>query len=90
MNIPKKAAWYLYIVRCDDGSLYTGITNDVQRRFREHAEQSHKCAKYLRGRDPLKLVYSVRVGNKSEALKKEIVIKKMPRAQKERLCRFPL
>ena len=79
--------WYLYILRCGDGSLYTGITTDVQRRFAAHA--SGKGAKYTRGRAPLTLLYSERCGTHSEALKREIQVKSLPREEKERLISLP-
>ena len=71
------------MLRCSDNTLYTGITKDVARRFFEHNSQGQKCAKYLRGKHPLKLVYQQKVENKSEALKLESKIKKFSRAQKE-------
>ena len=75
--------WYLYILRCGDGTLYTGITTDVDKRFEAHA--SGKGAKYTRGRGPLKLVYRECCGDHSAALKREAEIKRLPRQQKEAL-----
>ena len=72
--------WYLYILRCRDNSLYTGITNDVEKRFAAH--QSGKGAKYTRGRGPLELVYREECGDHSAALKREAEIKKLPRERK--------
>jgi putative endonuclease len=69
------------MVRCRDGSLYTGIATDIARRFAEH--QSGKGAKYLRGRTPLILVYKKRIGSRSLALKIECIIKRMPKERKE-------
>jgi putative endonuclease len=69
------------MVRCRDGSLYTGIATDIARRFAEH--QSGKGAKYLRGRTPLILVYKKRIGSRSLALKIERIIKRMPKERKE-------
>lgn len=77
--------WYLYIIRCRDGSLYTGIATDVARRFAEHA--SDKGAKYLRGRGPLKLVYEQKIGTRAQALRIESQVKKLNRRLKERLVR---
>jgi putative endonuclease len=74
--------WYVYIVRCRDQSLYTGITTDIKRRFREHAEHKNRCAKYLRGRSPLKLVYTKKVGTRSQALKAEYKLKRLSKAEK--------
>ena len=75
--------WKLYILRCADGSLYTGITTDVQRRLEEH--RSGKGAKYTRGRTPLELVYRETCGSHSDALKREAEIKKLSRQAKELL-----
>lgn len=76
--------WKLYILRCGDGSLYTGITTDVQARLETH--RSGKGAKYTRGRGPLELVYSEACGTHSNALKRELEIKALNKEQKERLC----
>ena len=75
--------WYLYILRCGDGTLYTGITTDVDKRFQAH--QSGKGAKYTRGRAPLELVYRESCGDHSAALKREAEIKKLPRERKRTL-----
>jgi len=77
----QSADWFLYLVRCRNGHLYTGISTDVTRRFAEH--QAGKGAKYLRGKGPLQLVYQRKIGSRSEALKTEIKVKKMPRKAKE-------
>jgi putative endonuclease len=76
--------WYLYMVRCRGGSLYTGIATDVERRLAEH--RAGKGAKYLRGRGRLKLVYKRRIGHLGAALKIESRIKKWPKYRKERLA----
>jgi putative endonuclease len=77
--------WYLYMIRCKDNSLYTGITLDIQRRFEEHQDiaGSGKGAKFLRGKGPLALVYSTSVATHSAALKLEYKTKKMSKAKKE-------
>jgi putative endonuclease len=75
--------WSVYIIRCSDGSLYTGITNDVQRRFHDHARGLG--AKYFRGRQPKELVYVETGHDRSSASKREIAIKKLPRPHKLRL-----
>ena len=75
--------WYLYILRCRDDSLYTGITTDVQSRLEAH--RAGKGAKYTRGRAPLELVYSETCGDHSTALKREAQIKSLPRAGKMKL-----
>ncbi len=79
--------WYLYLVRCRDGSLYTGITTDVARRFREHQENKGAGAKYLRGRGPLELVFQKKLGSRSRALAVESKVKKLSKARKEELIR---
>ena len=75
--------WKLYILRCGDGTLYTGITTDVERRLEEH--RSGKGAKYTRGRAPLELVHLETGMDKSTALKRELEIKGLPRLEKEKL-----
>lgn len=79
----KDAEWYLYMVRCRDGNLYTGIATDIDRRLADH--QSGKGAKYLRGRSPLKLAFKTKIGSRSLALKAEQLIKKLPKCEKERM-----
>jgi putative endonuclease len=80
--MPKKdVEWYLYMVRCRDGKLYTGIATDIERRIVEH--QAGKGAKYLRGRAPLKLVFKRKIGSRSLALKVEQLVKKLPKSKKE-------
>lgn len=75
--------WWLYILRCGDGTFYTGITTDVQARFEAH--QSGKGAKYTRGRGELRIVYQEPVGTKSEATKREIAVKNLSRSEKKAL-----
>ena len=77
--------WYVYILRCGDGTLYTGITDNIPRRLAAH--RSGKGAKYTRGRGPLELVYQEQVPDKSAALRREIEIKRLRRAEKERLIK---
>ncbi|MBW1679021.1 MAG: GIY-YIG nuclease family protein [Deltaproteobacteria bacterium] len=79
----ERAEWYLYMIRCHDGALYTGISNDVIRRFEKHQEMGKQGAKYLRGRGPLKLVFQKKIGSKSSALKMEQKIKNLSKSQKE-------
>ena len=78
-----EAAWHLYMIRLENGHIYTGITTDIDRRFAEH--QSGKGAKYLRGKGKMTLVFKDKIGNHSSALKMEARIKKMPKSEKERL-----
>lgn len=77
--------WFLYVIRCKLGKLYTGITTDVDRRFAEHAGNGKKGAKSLRGKSPLILVMKKKVGSKGKALKLEAKIKKLPKIEKELL-----
>ncbi len=79
--------WHLYIVRCHDGSLYTGITTDVARRFAVHQESNSAGAKYLRGRGPLTLVFQKKLGSRSLAVGVESKVKKLSKARKEELIR---
>lgn len=76
-------SWKLYILRCRDGTLYTGITTDVEKRFAAH--NAGKGAKYTRGRGPLELVYREDCGNRSAALKRELEIKALTREEKMKL-----
>ena len=82
--------WHLYMIRVKDGSLYTGIATDVERRFAEHVEGGKKGSKYLRGRGPLKLVYRQKIGTRSQASQAEAKIKKLPKPQKEQLVKGKL
>lgn len=77
--------WFVYIVRCADGSLYTGATNDVQRRVKAHSDG--KGARYTRSRRPVTLVWSRRTKDKPAALRLEYRIKQLPRAEKLGLVR---
>ncbi|MGE6453976.1 GIY-YIG nuclease family protein [Shewanella baltica] len=80
--IKSSSLWYLYLVRCANGHLYTGVTTDVARRFSEHQSGGIKSAKYLRGKGPLTLMYQEQVGRHGDALRREIAVKKLSRAQK--------
>lgn len=80
-------SWKLYILRCGDGTLYTGITTDVEKRLRLH--RSGKGAKYTRGRGPLELMYREECGDHSAALKRELEIKALSREEKEKLIANP-
>ena len=78
--------WYLYIIRCGHGELYTGITVDVEKRFAAHC--AGKGAKYTRGRGPLALVYKEECGSHSDALRRELQIKAFPKEKKESLIKM--
>ena len=75
--------WYLYILRCKDDTLYTGITTDVEKRLEAH--RTGKGAKYTRGRTPLELVYRETCGSHSAALKRELEVKSLSREEKRRM-----
>ena len=79
--------WHLYIIRTKLGHLYTGITQDVQRRFKEHQDGGVKAAKALKGKRPLKLVYQEEIGSHSLALKTEAAVKKWSKIKKESLVK---
>ncbi len=74
------ADWQLYIIRCSDGSLYTGITTDVERRFAEHC--SGKGAKYFNGRRPVEVVYQESCTDRAQASRREAAIKALSRSAK--------
>jgi putative endonuclease len=79
--------WFVYIVRCRDGSLYTGITTDVPRRLAQHRGSDGRGARYLRGKRPLRLVFRKTIGSRGLALRVESRIKALARDRKERLIR---
>ncbi len=79
--------WYLYLLRCGDGSLYCGITTDVQARLERH--RRGKGAKYTRGRGPLEVVYTEECDDHSAALKREIWVKALSREEKQKMvCEY--
>jgi len=75
-------SWFVYLLRCSDGTLYAGITNDLARRIDEHNSSNLRGAKYVRGRRPVKLLYSKRCASRSVALKEEVSLKKLTRKGK--------
>lgn len=77
--------WFVYIVRCNDGSLYTGIATDVARRVDEHNQNNRLSAKYTKARRPVSLVHQETFDSRSAATKREIQVKKMRKAKKEGL-----
>jgi len=81
----KAAQWSVYILRCADNSLYTGITTDLCRRLNEHNGLVKNGAKYTRNRQPVALVYQENAGSRSEACKRESAIKRLSKPQKEEL-----
>lgn len=75
--------WSIYMLRCKNGALYTGICTNVNRRVSEHMAGGSKAARYTRQFAPVQLVYDVMIGNVSLALKVEKRIKKLPKCKKE-------
>jgi putative endonuclease len=82
-----EAAWQVYILECADGSLYTGVANNLERRLRQHNGELSGGPKYTRGRRPVKLLWSVPVADRSAAQQREAAIKKLSRAAKIRVMR---
>lgn len=78
-------AWSVYIIRCGDNSFYTGISNDVPKRFEVHQSGSIKAAKYTRTRHPLQLVFTAEIGDRSAAYSAEYRLKKLSKRSKELL-----
>lgn len=89
MNKPKKPSqhWLVYMLRCKDGSFYTGITSDLTQRLQAH--QNGTASRYTRSRLPVKLVFLESAANRSAATRRELMIKRMRREQKESLMRPP-
>jgi len=77
--------WFVYIVRCADNTLYTGVTTDIARRLREHNGEVRSGAWYTKLRRPVVLVYAETIDSQSRALKREATIKKLSKQQKEHL-----
>tara|TARA_R110001592_G_scaffold196450_1_gene444228 strand:+ start:1013 stop:1324 length:312 start_codon:yes stop_codon:yes gene_type:complete len=78
-----ESCWFLYLIRCRNGTLYAGISTDVARRFAEHQAGAPKGARYLRGKGPLLLEFQAVAGNRSSATKLELWVKNLPRTVKE-------
>ncbi len=85
----KGAEWCVYMIRCSDASLYTGVTTDIERRFKEHKE-GRMGAKYTRAKIPLHVVYVETCDSRSKAQIREAQIKKLTKTQKEELIPKPL
>jgi len=79
------SVWSLYILECSDGSLYTGVTNDIDRRILAH--QQGKASRYTRTRRPVALVYREECGSRSQALSRECAVKSLSRRQKDEFIR---
>ena len=82
-----KDHWYVYMLRCADDSLYTGITKDIERRVAEHNSGKQLSASYTRSRLPVTIVYQETCSTRSKATKREHAIKKLNRQEKERLLK---
>jgi putative endonuclease len=79
----KQSRWWVYILRCADGSLYTGVTTDVPRRLQQHTRGT--ASKYTRARRPVELAFRERAANHGAALRREAAIKRLVRKAKEEL-----
>ena len=84
MKIEENKSWVLYILSCKDGTLYTGITNDLEKRLAAHS--AGKGAKYTKGRGPFVLRYLEQCEDHSAALQRELQVKRLTRKEKEQLC----
>jgi len=78
------SSWSVYLLRCRDGSLYTGVTTDLERRLRMH--HAGRGARYTRGRGPFVVVHVEEIGSRGDALRRELAIKRLRAAEKRRLC----
>jgi putative endonuclease len=78
--------WSIYIIEASDGSLYTGVTTDIERRFGEH-RQGRRGARFFNGRQPLRVVYREHGHSRSSACRREAEIKKLSRGEKQQLIR---
>ena len=85
MVIHLQKKWLIYILECRDGSLYCGITNNIEKRLKQHKGEVIGGAKYTRSHWPCKLVYKEKSASRSEALKREVIIKKMSKIEKQTL-----
>lgn len=83
------AVWWVYMLRCADGTLYTGITTDVERRVAEHNGEGAPGARYTRSRRPVELVHVEAAASRAAACRREAAIKQLDRARKLALCALP-
>jgi len=84
-----RSAWFVYLLRCADGTLYTGITTDVERRVAEHNGNHGLGARYTRSRRPVTLAHVEPACSRAEAARREAAIKQLDRACKLALCSLP-
>ena len=82
-NVTTGPIWFLYILRCCDGSFYTGVTTDIDRRLREH--QEGRASRYTRIRRPIVLLHQEECGSRSQSLARECAVKALSRRRKEEL-----
>lgn len=82
-GVKNREKWFLYILKCSDGTFYTGITNDPDRRLKMH--QAGKASRYTRTRRPVEVLYQEKCGNRSRALIRECEVKEWPRKKKNSL-----
>ena len=85
MGKKNQSNWLIYILECVDSSLYCGITNNLEKRLKQHKGEIKGGAKYTRSHWPCKLVYKEKSSNRSEALQREAIIKKMSKDEKQTL-----
>jgi len=85
MDITPQKNWLIYILKCGDNSLYCGITNNLEKRLKQHKGEIKGGAKYTRSHWPCKLVYKEKSASRSEALQREVIIKKMSKDEKQAL-----
>ncbi len=85
--MPRTGAWFVYIVQCADGSLYTGIARDLGQRMAQHNGERPGGARFTRGRRPVRLIWSAAASDRSAASRREAGIKKLSRTQKLALAR---
>ena len=85
MHIHLQKKWLIYILECIDDSLYCGITNNIEKRLKQHKGEIKGGAKYTRSHWPCKLVYKEKSASRSQALKREAIIKKMSKVEKQTL-----
>ena len=85
MDIHLQKKWLIYILECRNGSLYCGITNNIEKRLKQHKGEIIGGAKYTRSHWPCKLVYKEKSASRSQALKREAIIKKMSKVEKQTL-----
>jgi len=86
----KQAQWSVYVLRCADNSLYTGVALDVHKRLDEHNGITKNGAKYTHARRPVKLVYQEPADSRSDACKREYVIRNLNKSQKEKLIKIKI